>query len=181
MSTTKRNQKGGSGYKKQAGKDFNYVKSKTRIATDEYEFYGKVVKMLGGVQCHVLCDDNKLRLCIIRGKFTGKKGRQDGLAPNKWVLIGLRDFETQHDNDKKLDKCDLLEIYNDIDKEYLKSHVNHACWDLFEDKTPVEKSCEIGFSNMVEEDYNLSVMPLIKMEKNGIEEEGEEFVSFDDI
>jgi len=120
-----KNTKGGSGHKSQArkyetsGKQSNF---KTRFSEDEFEYYAQVVAMLGNGMCHVMCKDGKKRLCIIRGKFRGRGKRDNTLSNGKWVLVGGRDFEAEKTGEgKNLEKCDLLEVYSDLDKERLKS------------------------------------------------------------
>lgn len=120
-----KNTKGGSGHKSQARKYETSNKQssfKTRFSEDEYEYYGQVVATLGNGMCHVICKDGKKRLCIIRGKFRGR-GKRDNIINNgKWVLVGGRDFESEKSGDgKNLEKCDLLEVYSDLDKERLKA------------------------------------------------------------
>jgi initiation factor 1A len=120
-----KNTKGGSGHKSQArkyetsGKQSNF---KTRFSEDEFEYYAQVVAMLGNGMCHVMCKDGKKRLCIIRGKFRGRGKRDNTLSNGKWVLVGGRDFEAEKTGEgKNLEKCDLLEVYSDLDKERLKT------------------------------------------------------------
>lgn len=120
-----KNTKGGSGHKSQArkyetsGKQSNF---KTRFSEDEFEYYAQVVAMLGNGMCHVMCKDGKKRLCIIRGKFRGRGKRDNTLSNGKWVLVGGRDFEAEKSGEgKNLEKCDLLEVYSDLDKERLKT------------------------------------------------------------
>lgn len=142
-----KNVKGGSGHRSAASKDCYTAKAnaKTRISVDEYELYGQVKSMTGNGMCIVFCQDSKFRLCIIRGKFKGKGKRDNIIVAGSWVLVGLREFETEHDvgiidpgtltgkqkEKNKLDKCDLLELYSEKDKNYLKSEVNLPCWSLF--------------------------------------------------
>jgi translation initiation factor 1A len=120
-----KNTKGGSGHKSQArkyetsGKQSNF---KTRFSEDEFEYYAQVVAMLGNGMCHVMCKDGKKRLCIIRGKFRGRGKRDNTLSNGKWVLVGGRDFEAEKSGEgKNLEKCDLLEVYSELDKERLKA------------------------------------------------------------
>jgi initiation factor 1A len=119
-----KNTKGGSGHKSQARKYENSGKQsnfKTRFSEDEYEYYAQVVAVLGNGMCHVMCKDGKKRLCIIRGKFRGRGKRDNTLSNGKWVLVGGRDFEAEKSGEgKNLEKCDLLEVYSDLDKERLK-------------------------------------------------------------
>ena len=118
-----KNQTGGNKGKKVARKDNVQVK-KIRLMSEEGEMYALVTKMLGNSQCTVFSLDGKLRLCIIRKKFTGKHKSQHFLKPGSWVLVGLRDWETNHKD--KMDKCDLLECYNENDKQTIcqQSNVN---------------------------------------------------------
>ena len=142
-----KNTKGGSGHKGLASKDCYTAKAsaKTRISVDEYELYGQVKSMTGNGMCIVFCQDSKFRLCIIRGKFKGKGKRDNIIVTGSWVLVGLREFETEHEvgivdpstltgkqkEKNKLDKCDMLELYSEKDKNYLKSEINLPCWSLF--------------------------------------------------
>ena len=81
--------------------------------------------------CHVLCIDQQTRLCHIRGKFRGRGKRDNFIGNNSWILVGLREWEIERDKDsKKLQNCDLLEVYSSIDVERLKNTVNEN-WNLF--------------------------------------------------
>jgi translation initiation factor 1A len=121
-----KNTKGGSSHKSQARKFATSSKpsnnSKTRFSEDEYEYYAQVIATLGNGMCHVMCKDGKKRLCFIRGKFRGRGKRDNIICNGKWVLVGGRDFESEKSGTgKDLEKCDLLEVYSDLDKERLKS------------------------------------------------------------
>lgn len=128
-----RNTEGGSkakGY----GRKFITAKasSKLRTSENEAEVYAQVVKILGGAMCQVLCIDGKNRLCHIRGKFRGRGKRDNLIAPNTWILIGLREWESGKEGVKgKLENCDLLEVYNDHDKDTLKNTYTSYNWQLF--------------------------------------------------
>jgi len=92
-----KNVKGGTGHKKQASKyttQPSKLTIKLRLALYEGEVYAQVTKLLGNGMCHVLCHDSKTRLCFIRGKFRGRGKRDNTITPGKWILIGLRDYET---------------------------------------------------------------------------------------
>ena len=85
--------------------------------------------------CHVLCLDGITRLCFIRGKFRGRGKKDNLLTPGTWVLIGLREWEnntTSSTDGKPSQKCDLLEVYGDMDKERLRSTI-HVDWTIFQD------------------------------------------------
>ena len=107
---------GGNKAKKFASKAFSVSEKTTRFSTDKDEVYATVNRMLGSNICEVLCVDGKIRLCIIRGKFSGKGRRDNRLCRGKWVLVGLRGWEL---TSKEKQKCDLLEVYSDNDKEKL--------------------------------------------------------------
>ena len=107
---------GGNKAKKFASKSFNVPQKATRFATETGELYAIVNRIMGGNMCDVLCIDGAIRNCIIRGKFSGKKKRDNILARGKWVLVGLREWEVTV---KDKQKCDLLEVYTDVDKEKL--------------------------------------------------------------
>jgi len=126
-----KNTTGGSKTKGQARKFVNTARQPTniRLSNDEYELYAQVTKMLGNGMCHVLCIDGKTRLCHIRGKFRGRGKRDNLLGNNSWLLIGLRDWEVGKD-EKKMQNCDLLEVYSPIDVDRLKNTVNEN-WSLF--------------------------------------------------
>ena len=48
---------------------YNKGGNKLRLVQDEDEQYACVLKMLGNGMCHVLCNDNVQRICIIRINF----------------------------------------------------------------------------------------------------------------
>ena len=112
-----KNKIGGNKAKKFARKNVNPVNRKLRFANEEGELYGIVTKVIGNGQCIVMCIDNKERLCFIRNKFSGRNKQSNLITLNSWVIIGVRDWETQKDG--KLDKCDLLEIYSHDEKNRL--------------------------------------------------------------
>jgi initiation factor 1A len=158
-----KNVKGGSSHKSQARKHTQSgvsSLSKTRLA-EEGEKYAQVIKLLGNGMCHVLCDDEIIRLCIIRGKFKFRGRRDNNVINNSWILVGLRDFETEKTS--KMGHCDLLEIYSDKDKEFLKVQETKINWKKFisNDNMSIsgttlgeEKEEYFVFSDEKEEEYN---------------------------
>lgn len=124
---------GGCKQKKQGRKFINVKQTSIlRVSNDELEVYAQVDKNLGNGMCHVVCEkDGKTRLCHIRGKFRGRGKRDNTISTGSWVLVGLRDYETERDNSEKLENCDLLEVYDDMDKIRLKSTVTNVNWSLF--------------------------------------------------
>lgn len=118
---------GGNKHKGQARKLVNNFKQTTRlrVVEEEGELYAQVTKMLGNGMCQVICIDNQPRLCFIRGKFRGRGKRDNTLKIGTWTLIGLREWEFEKQStEKDLQKCDLLEVYSELDKERLKKTVN---------------------------------------------------------
>lgn len=111
-----KNSGGGNKAKKFASKSINISNRATRFASESGEVYAIVSRMMGNNMCEVLCIDGNTRLCVIRGKFMGKGKRDNILSRGKWILIGLREWEITK---KEKEKCDLLEVYNDSDKEKL--------------------------------------------------------------
>lgn len=87
-----------------------------------------VSKMLGNGMCHVMCSDQKTRLCIIRNKFRGRSKRDNTIIPGSFVLIDVRSWESI--NDQKIQKCDLLEVYNKSEMDRLKDSITFD-WNIF--------------------------------------------------
>lgn len=151
-----KNTKGGSGHKSQASKHNAPASSsaKLRLSEDPLEQYAFIVKRLGGEFCHVKCQDGQTRLCIIRGKFRGGRGKKDSFINNdSWVLIGIRDWETKNEKSDKLEKCDLLEVYRETDKMKLKM-VPGVNWSSFITNDNINSSSST--SKIVEEDIVFS-------------------------
>jgi len=107
-----------------------------RVSEDEGEIYAIVTKMCGNGMFECYCIDGIDRLGQIRGKFTGKGKRDNIVAVGTWVLIGVREWDIKKEEEttlkksivttkkEKLAKCDLLEVYNDNDKEKLQDEVD---------------------------------------------------------
>jgi len=117
-----KNKTGGNKSKKSARKhvqssDTTYNR-KLRLIEDDGENYAAVIKLLGGPNCEVICNDGVTRQCIIRNKFRGRDKRDNNIAPGVWVLVGVRDWEARTN---KAAKCDLLEVYNSSEKDKLKA------------------------------------------------------------
>lgn len=124
---------GGSGHKKFARKhNQGSNNNKLRVSEDEGEVYAIVTKVLGNNMFHCYCIDDIIRLGHIRGKFTGRGKRDNMIECGKWVLIGLREWDTPSDKSSttdmkktkvKMQQCDLMEVYNEGDKNKLKETV----------------------------------------------------------
>lgn len=136
-----KNTHGGSGHKKFGRKFTTSAKSnKLRVSEDEAEVYAIVTKMLGNNMFHCCCIDGVTRLGHIRGKFTGRGKRDNMVQGGKWVLIGLREWDSSGGEKavKKMQQCDLLEVYSDSDKLRLKDSVAED-WSVL-DKNDVSRS-----------------------------------------
>lgn len=122
----KKNVHGGAGHKKFARKHTSSSSSSNsfiRTSQDPNEIYAIATKMLGNNMFHCHCIDNKVRLCHIRGRFGGRNKRDNVISAGTWILVGLREWENigiTTSSSKKLQQCDLLEIYSGISKERLK-------------------------------------------------------------
>ena len=127
-----------------------------RLSTNEYEKYAQVSKLLGNGMCHVLCHDNITRLCHIRGKFRGRGKRDNLVKVGSLLLVGIREYETCGDG-KKLQNCDLLEVYADHDKEKLKQSDTTINWRLLTvnlmTNEKADDADEVQFMDNVQEEY----------------------------
>jgi initiation factor 1A len=126
-----RNVTGGNKAKGQARKSSGRQNTALRLSLDEdWELYAQVTRMLGNGMCHVVCvNDGVTRLCHIRGKFRGHNKKDNVIKNGSWLLVGIRDFESSADK-AKMPKCDLLEVYSDLEKERLKTAVK-IDWSIF--------------------------------------------------
>lgn len=115
-----KNLKGGS-KSKQIGRKFVTapVDRKVRLIHEEGEIYAVVTKLLGNGMFTANDIEGKERLVVMRNKFRGKGKRDNAVSLGSWVMIGERGFETG-----PKPKCDLLEVYTDIEKQKLKKSGN---------------------------------------------------------
>jgi len=114
-----KNTKGGTGTKSiarkhQGGGD----NGKLRYSQDALEQYACVTKMFGNGMCEIYTNDNVRLLAHIRNKFRGRQKRNNVIAANTMVLVGLRDWESTPKN------CDILTIYDESQIEQLKNIPN---------------------------------------------------------
>jgi initiation factor 1A len=188
-----RNTFGGSKTKGQARKFVTAKAAHTlRISQDECEVYAQVIKVLGGSMCHVNDADGKIMLCHIRGKFRGRGKRDNFVGAGSWILVGLREWETSKEGtSKKLENCDLLEVYNEQDKERLKNTVTTVNWSLFvsnDIKTTVSADSDfdagIEFSDEKTDEYREIIEAQVQQVKSGVSTSiipDEEDIDIDDI
>jgi translation initiation factor 1A len=175
-----KNKIGGKRTKRGARKNLNDISSmsrKIRFIEEEGEEYAIVNKIIGNGQCNVMCGDGKLRLCFIRNKFSGRNKHSNLVNNGTWIMIGKRDWETTKKD--KLEKCDLLELYSDDEKNRLKQETNYDFTLLIKEENKLnnindeEESDTIFFENNVITCYDSP------QEFSGKEEDIE--INFDDI
>lgn len=109
------NKTGGKKSKGFARKGMSDTSRKIRYSEDPQEIYAIATKMLGNGMFEAKCADDITRICKIRGKFSGKRKASHFVKPGIWVLVGIYEW----DSSDKHQKCDLLEVYADRDKESL--------------------------------------------------------------
>ena len=165
---------GGNKHKGQARKLVNNKpSSKLRVAEEEGEIYAQVTKMLGNGMCQVICIDQQPRLCFIRGKFRGRGKRDNTIKTGSWVLIGLREWSMDKVSTlEALQKCDLLEVYTDLDKERLKKTVS-CKWSLFIENdaifsnTQSDNNIYFDFNEDTSEEFKLLMEEEMKNKEQG--------------
>jgi translation initiation factor IF-1 len=119
-----KNEGGGCNGKKVARKHKTKGKNELRLSTSADEKYAIVKKLLGNT-CDVICEDGVNRRCIIRGKFTGRNKRDNMLDSGTYILIGMREWVdeagcSRHADDNNVKYCDLLEVYNSMERDILR-------------------------------------------------------------
>ena len=117
---------GGCNGKKVARKHTTKSKNELRLSKSSDEKYAIVKKLLGNT-CDVICDDGVNRRCIIRGKFTGRNKRDNMLDSGTFILVGMREWvdeglgsSSRTNEDKNVRYCDLLEVYNSMERDILR-------------------------------------------------------------
>jgi hypothetical protein len=138
-----------------------------RRATDASEMYAAITKIYSSQRCSVLGADGNTYQCTIRGKFLKNKRSGEGLINGAWVLIGFYDWEVRSDGSKK---CDLLEIYSNLEKDKLKQLEARHLAELMKIDGSAEGNCT--FSNFhIEEELDATEESSKKEEPLKIEEE----------
>jgi len=162
----------GGKHKNQARKHF-FSDKKLRLKSDELEVYAQAITKPNGNKINILCMDGKNRLCTIPKKFINKGRRDNIIEKGSWLLVGLRDWESQ----KERENCDLLEVYNDLEKAKLSNTVNEN-WSVF---VPDEKEeDDIHFTNDYEDQQELIHIE-IKNNTKSITMGEEDEIDFNDI
>jgi RNase P/RNase MRP subunit p29 len=123
-----KNTQGGNKSKGFARKNIVKKENALRVAYEEGEIYAQAVKIMGGCFASAIdIDGNPLR-AHIRGKFRGRGKRDNFIGPGTWLLVGLHNWEQKAD---EIRNCDILEVYDDNDKNRLKNTVLSVDWSKF--------------------------------------------------
>jgi translation initiation factor 1A len=167
--------------------------NKLRMSQNEFELYGIAIKMLGNNMFECMCIDGVSRLGHIRGKFAGRGKRDNMISIGTWVLIGLREWDTTKSDDtkctkKKLQQCDLLEVYTDYDIERLKDNVD-ANWAVLviNDGTTkssvhnIEESIYFATEKDIERERLIDEMNSTNVQKIKLTTSVEQEINIDDI
>jgi len=125
-----KNLHGGRKHKLMGRKFVNAKKNELRIKKDDAEIYGRASAILGNNMFYCKCSDGKERLCRIRGKFSGRNKRDNIINRGTLVLVGL--YEWNNSKGDKVDKCDLLEVYNLEEESRLKDLSLNINWSSIE-------------------------------------------------
>jgi translation initiation factor IF-1 len=121
---------GGNKAKGYARKNMTNCCSSLRVSEDSAEIYGQVIKISGGSMCRVNNLKGQEMNCHIRGKFRGRRKKDNLITAGKWILVGLREWENEPCSGKLLN-CDLIEVYSDSDKCRLKNSITFVDWSQF--------------------------------------------------
>ena len=132
---------GGNKAKSSARKNLKpFVSSHVREPQSPLEVFAYVTKIFGGSICQVYTQTNLTLIAHIRRKFSGRGKRNSIIAPNTFVLIGLREWESTPTN------CDILEVYTPIEVDSLSS--THSIHFLPTTTTHTTHSDEFSFSHI---------------------------------
>lgn len=107
---------GGSHAKKYASKHTKQTQRGLRLAVEEEELYGIIIKKLGNGHMMVLMLNNnkgETVMCHIGGKF-----KRETITCFSYVLVGKREWQTVSSKSAH-QMVDLLEVYNDLEKNKL--------------------------------------------------------------
>jgi translation initiation factor IF-1 len=123
-----------------------------RKAIEDGEIYAVVTKINGGNNCQIMCNDGIARCCFIRNKFKSFGKRENTISVGIWILAGVRLWESRASG---VQKCDLLEVYSDTEKDYLKQNETCSFNHLLNAIEADRSSKSIGgvmFSNTIDND-----------------------------
>lgn len=163
---------GGNKSKKQARSSFAPQQTQhVRKATEEDEIYAVVTKIFGGSNCQVMCNDGISRSCVIRNKFKTFGKRDNIISIGVWILVGIRTWEVRPNG---VQKCDLLEVYSQTEKDKLQQ-VESCSFKVLTsavDTNKDDKNSELIFSNNVDtyNDNDNNDMPTTELSSSDDEE-----------
>ena len=182
---------GGNKAKGFARKSFAKSDNTLRISQEEAELYAQVTKIYGGKMCQVTTIDGVEMLCHIRGKFSGRGKRDNFIGNGTWLLVGKREWEKESATGKLLN-CDVIEVYNDVDKNKLKNNITTVNWSLFisnDTKTlgneDEDSNTGFVFSDEKTQEYKELIEAQIKSSQTGVASiittDDGEIINVDDI
>jgi len=170
----------------------NLVKRDTalRVAREDGEIYAQAVKVLGGsIASAIDIDGNPLR-AHIRGKFRGRGKRDNFIGAGSWLLVGVHDWVSEKTKPGDIIDCDVLEVYNDTDKNRLKNSVTNVNWSKFianDSKTlgapdaDITEECGFEFTDEATQEYEELIAKATSGATNTIISEDGEQIDVDDI
>lgn len=134
-----------------------------RVSTSEHEIYAQAIRVLGGQRATAVDLHGRQVMVYIPGKFRTKNRRDNFIAPNTWLLLGVRDWETPKKD--ALPTLDLIEVYKEHEKQRLRSTVTTVDWSLFlvndaksvATGTATALESDVIFSNEIDEE-----VPVVK-------------------
>ena len=170
----------------------NLVKRDTalRVAREDGEIYAQAVKVLGGSIASAIDIDGKPLRAHIRGKFRGRGKRDNFIGAGTWLLVGLHDWASEKTKSGDIIDCDILEVYNDTDKNRLKNSVTTVNWSKFitnDTKTlgatdsDIAEEVGILFADEVTQEYEELIAQAAAGASNTIITEDREQINVDDI
>ena len=179
-----KNTKGGKGAKSLGRKHQTQTNHSLRLSTDPLEKYAFVTKMYGGGMCEIWYIDeknqNKKLIGHIRKKMKGRQMRHNCVVANSYVLVGLRDWESEPKN------CDIICIYDTNQIEQLKQNpsVNIIGLSQFStkdsnpsDKKDIDSDDNFEFGEIKEEDKGLT----LDIKNTVFEMDNDKRIDIDDI
>jgi len=112
-----KNTHGGNKSKSMARKNVTTARKDTvlRLPTCDFEKIAQVTKLLGNGMFYAKTTDQLELLGRIRNKFKGRARRDNDISVGKFVLVGLREWASTHN------ECDLLNVYDAIDYDALRN------------------------------------------------------------
>ena len=179
----KKNAAGGSRHKKMASKSFKEPRQNKMRYAQPGESYARILKVFGQGMVDVLCNDNVIRLCIIRKKFKGRNKRDNNCSIDTMVLVGIREWEVIAI--KKKPKVDLLYTYdkNQIPELKLAKGFNKSILPEFVNEEDNMDSFQYDRTSSTQQELSVENNKIIKANNKvkKIEEIKEEEFNWDEI